>query len=71
MEGFRKWPLLLGAVACIAASVALFVKAPSTDGRAVSALALVLLGAVLLGAFVYSEGAKPNQKREDDDGNPV
>lgn len=59
-----RWPLLLGAVVCLAVAVTLFTQVQTAEGRVLAAFALVVLGSVLLGAFVYSEGAGNTNKKE-------
>lgn len=55
MDKLTRWPLLVAAVALIGTAVGVDL---STGPGAGIALAMVLLAAVMLGAFVYAEGAR-------------
>lgn len=55
MSTLSRWPLLLAALALVAAAIGMDLG--SEGGTAVAA-ALLLLGAVCLGAFLYAEGAR-------------
>lgn len=47
--GWERWPLLAGATLCIAAAVALL---EGSAGREFAAIVLIVVGSVLLGAFI-------------------
>ena len=56
-----RWPLLLAALACLATAVGLDV---TTTTATLLVEVLLVLSAVLLGAFVYAEGVRWRERRE-------
>ena len=47
-----RWPFLLGAALCVTAGVILLLETGAEENEQVAALILLVLGAVLLGAFI-------------------
>jgi hypothetical protein len=60
----RPWPLLLGALAAVAAGTRLL---NSPDGRELAAASLLTIGAVLIGAWICLLAAHDYSGREPDD----
>jgi len=66
MRSARRWPLLFTGLVLVAASVGVGVSGKATLNPA-GQVALMVLGATFLGAFVYSQGRHDDRKPPDDD----
>ena len=57
-----RWPFLLGAALCVTSGVVLLVETGTQDNEQGAALILLVLGAVLLGAFIVHPRDKDGHK---------
>jgi hypothetical protein len=55
MDTLKRWPLLLASLALVGAAIGIDL---GTEGARSVSVALVVLGASCLGAFIYAEGAR-------------
>ena len=66
-EHWRRWPLLLGAAVCLAVATVVLAAVDSLEGKLLIAMSLIVLGASLMGAFVYSEGTHDSRNDEEEE----
>jgi hypothetical protein len=52
----HRWPLLLGAILCIGLGVWLLTQRGTAEDGQFAAFALLLIGAILTGAFIKDQG---------------
>ena len=64
---WRRWPLLLGAAVCLAVATVVLANVDSLEGKLLIAMSLIVLGAALMGAFIYSEASTPPRQEEGSD----
>jgi 4-amino-4-deoxy-L-arabinose transferase-like glycosyltransferase len=55
-----KWPMLLGAVLCFLGAIALYQQTGDPDDGRTAAAVLVVVGCILIGAFIASSSTYDN-----------
>lgn len=58
----NRWPLLLGAALCIGVGVYLLTETGTAEDGQFAAFALLLLGSMLVGAFIRDQGGPHNRE---------